>query len=150
MLVQGFFLTTVDEEEVEGILEKFPKLGERVRDWVVIAKEAGKIIVHIIIGFNQAVVDRLENRPEYLGKSYKQIAQKAKAGDQTCKKVLKRIVFTSWEIDNPDPEGPLKIEYRGSLGEWITAGRPQRLSSWYPSHVWLGQEVDVPTENEVG
>jgi len=150
MLVQGFFLTTMDEEEIEGILEKFPKLGERVRDWVVIAEEAGQIVVHIIIEFNQAVVNRLKARPEYLGRSYKEIAQKAKAGDNTCKAVLKRIVFTNWEIDNPDyPEGPARINYRGSLGEWIAAGRPTRLSGWYPAHVWLGQVVETPNENEV-
>jgi len=150
MLVQGFFLTTMDEEEVEGVLERFPKLGERLRDWVVIAKEAGQIVVHVIIEFNQVVVDRLKARPEYLGKSYKQIAQKAKAGDTTCKQVLKRIVFTTWEIDNPDyPDGPERISYRGNLGEWIAAGRPTRLSGWYPAHVWLGQYVDVPGGSEI-
>lgn len=149
MLVQGFFLTTMDEEGVEGVLQKFPKLGERVRDWVVIAREGNYIVVHIIIEFNQAVVNRLRARPEYLGKSYKQIAQKAKACATICKQVLKRIIFTTWEIDNPDPEGPERINYRGSLGEWIDVGRPERLSKWYPAHVWLGQGIEVPAENEV-
>jgi len=146
---QGFFLTTMDEEEVEGVLEKFPRLGERVRDWVVIAREAGQIVVHIIIQHDQVVIDRLKARPEYLGKSYKQIAQKAKAGNTTCRAVLKRIVFTNWEIDNPDyPEGPARITYRGSLGEWIAAGRPAKLSGWYPAHVWLGQTIEVDQNNE--
>ena len=149
MLKQLFFLTTMEEEQVEDVLERFPRLGERVRDWVVIAEEAGQIVVHIIIKNVQAVVNRLKNRPEYLGETYKEIAQKAKAGDTTCKKVLKRIVFTTWEIDNPDPEGPERINYRGSLGEWIDAERPTRLTGWFPAHVWLGQEIETPEEEDI-
>lgn len=145
---QGFFLTTMDEEEINGLFERFPKLGERVRDWVVIAKENDHIVVHIIIQHDQAVIDRLTALSEYLGHSYKKIAENAKEGDQTCLQVLKRIVFTTWEIDNPDPEGPARIPYRGSLGEWITAGRPTRLSGWYPIHVWLGRDVEVDQELE--
>ena len=147
MLRQLFFLTTMDEEQVEDILERFPKLGERVRDWVVIAKEGGKVIIHAIMDLDQA--QRLYQRPEYLGHDYKNIAQRAKAGDVTCKKVIKRIVFTTWEIDNPDPEGPERINYRGGLGEWITAKRPTRLSGWFPAHVWLGQEIANVSENDV-
>ncbi len=147
MLRQLFFLTTMDEEQVEDVLERFPKLGERVRDWRVIAEEAGQIVIHVIIELEQA--QRLYQRPEYLGHSYKDIAQRAKAGDATCRQVLKRIVFTNWEIDNPDPGGPPRINYRGSLGEWIDAGRPTRLSGWYPAHVWLGQEIETPVDSEI-
>ena len=143
---QLFFLTTMDEEEVEGVMERFPKLGERVRDWRVIAEEAGQIVVHIIIENVQAVVDRLKSRPEYLGESYREIAQKAKAGNTTCNAVIKRIVFTSWEIDNPDPEEPDRINYKGSLKEWIDAGRPERLSGWHPAHVWLGHGMEIPDD----
>lgn len=148
---QGFFLTTMDEEEINGTFERFPKLGERVRDWRIIATQGGYVVVHIIIDYVQAVVDRLRARPEYLGKSYKKIAQNAKASDQTCLQVIKKIVFTSWEIPNPDypADGPATIAYRGSLGEWLAAGRPPRLSGWFPAHVWLGNHVDVPDESEV-
>ena len=140
-LVQGFFLTTMDEEEINGVFDRFPKLGERVRDWVVIARQNDYIVVHIILEFSQAVVDRLRARPEYLGHSYKKIAQEAKAGDQTCLQVLKRVVFTTWEVGGE--------VYRGSLGEWITAGRPARLSGWFIAHVWLGQEVAIPTDEDI-
>ena len=146
---QLFFLTTMDEEEINGVFDRFPKLGERVRDWMVIARQNDYIVVHIIIRFNQAVVDRLKALPEYLGHSYKKIAQKAKDGDAICLNVLKKIIFTTWEIDNPDPEGPAKINYRGSLDEWIDAGRPERLSGWYCAHVWLGQAVEIPSHNEI-
>ena len=137
MLRQLFFLTTMDEEQVEDILERFPKLGERVRDWVVIAKEGGKVIIHAIMDLDQA--QRLYQRPEYLGHDYKNIAQRAKAGNKNCQAVIKKIIFTTWGIDN----------HRGSFGEWIKVKKPKRLSGWFPAHVWLGQEIANVSENDV-
>lgn len=147
---QGFFLTTMTEEEIEGFVEHFPDLGERVRDWLVIGIVGENIIVHIITQ-DMPKADRLLQRIEYLGKSYKEIAQQAKAGDIPCGKAAKRIIFTTWEVDNPTypEEGPEMISYRGSLGEWLTAGRPERLSGWYPAHVWLGQDIEIPDDDDV-
>lgn len=145
---QAFFLTEWDEEEIEGFIQRFPKLGERVRDWIVIAEESGKYVFHVITQ-DMPKADRLLQRIEYLGKSYKQIAQRAKAGDIPCGKALKRIVFTNWEIDNPDPEGPPRINHRGTLKEWLDAGRPTRLTGWQKAHDWLGNNLDAPHESEV-
>lgn len=150
MIKQAFFLTEWDEEEIEEILVRFPKLGERVRDYVILASFSDLIVVHIIL--QDMVKDvRLLQRVEYLGRDYKEIAQKAKADDIPCGKALKRIVFTNWEIENPayPEEGPETIPYRGSLGEWITAGRPTRLTGWFPTHVWLGQNIEIPEDDEV-
>lgn len=151
MLKQAFFLTTITEEQIEETIDRHPALSERVRNWQVIAQEGNKVVIHIIADITDPdQIDRLKSHVSYLGKSYREIAQKAKASDPVCKAVIKRIVFTTWEIDNPDPEGPARINYRGSLGEWLAAGRPERLSGWLPKHVWLGQAIETPNDNEVG
>lgn len=143
-LHQAFFLTSFTEEEIEGVIEKFPKLGERIRNWRVIATINDEIVVHIISDIS--VFNRLSQRPEYLGQNYREIAQKAKADDLDCRKALKQIVLTSWEIDNPDypEEGLERITHHGSLGEWILAGRPERLSGWRVIHQWSGHNLEVP------
>ena len=148
MLKQAFFLTEWDEEEIEGVLERFPKLGERVRDYVVLASFNDLIVVHIIIQ-DMPKDARLLQRVEYLGRDYREIAQKAKAGNTTCRQVAGQIIFTNWEIDNPDPEGPSRISYRGKLKEWIVAGRPERLSGWQVAHDWAGNGLERPGEGEV-
>ena len=147
-LHQAFFLTTMTEQEIEGVIEKFPNLGEKVRNWRVIATINDEIVVHVIA--DTSVFDRLSQREEYLGKSYREIAQKAKAGDPDCQKVLKQIVLTSWEIDNPEypEEGSEKIIHHGSLGEWLLAGRPERLSGWRVIHQWFNHSLEVPESVE--
>jgi len=145
---QAFFLTIWTEEEIEGILERFPKLGERVRDYVVLASFNGQIVVHIIIQ-DMLKDTRLLQRIEYLGRDYREIAQKAKACDVTCQQVIGQIVFTNWMIDNPDPEGLERINYKGSLKEWIVAGKPKRLSGWQKAHDWLGNGLEALGDDEI-
>jgi len=145
---QAFFLTTWDEEEIEGFLERFPKLGERVRDFRVIATINNQIVVHVITQ-DMDKNSRLVQRVEYLGRDYREIAQKAKARDTTCRQVLGQIIFTNWEIDNPDPEGPPRINHKGNLKEWITAGRPTRASGWQKAHDWFGNDLNVPSEDDI-
>ncbi len=150
MIKQAFFLTKWDEEEIEEILVRFPKLGDRLRDYVVLVSFNDLIVVHIII--QDMVKDaRLIERIEYLGRDYREIAQRAKAGDIPCGKALKRIISTVWEIENPayPEEGLETIPYRGSLGEWLTAGRPARLTEWFPAHVWLGNHVETPSDEDM-
>lgn len=150
MIRQAFFLTEWDEEMVEEVLEYFPKLGERVRDYVVLASFNDQIVVHIIL--QDIIKDtRLLQRIEYLGRDYKEIAQKAKANDVPCGKAAKRIIFTTWEIENPTypEEGPETISHRGSLGEWLTAGRPERTTGWYRLHEWSGNVLDNPSDNDI-
>ncbi len=150
MIKQAFFLTTWTEEEIEGFLERFPNLGERVRDHQVIATINDQIVVHIITQ-DMEKASRLVQKVEYLGRDYSEIAQKAKAGDTTCAQVLGQIVFTNWEIDNPTypEEGPPRINHRGKLKEWIVAGRPTRLSAWQKAHDWLGNNLDAPSDDEM-
>ncbi|MCK5601221.1 hypothetical protein KAR91_05110 [Candidatus Pacearchaeota archaeon] len=149
MIKQAFFLTTWDEEMIEEVLERFPKLGERVRDPQVIGTVGEQIIVHIITQ-NLPKYSRLAQRVEYLGCDYREVAQKAKAGNTTCRKVLGQIIFTNWEIDNPTfpEEGPPRINHKGNLKEWILAGRPTR-SSWAITHVWFGNDLEIPSESEI-
>lgn len=148
MIKQAFFLTTMTEEEIEGIIERFPSLGERVRDLRIIATVNDKIVVHVITQ-DMDKEGRLAQRPEYLGRDYREIAQKAKAGDVTCRQVLGQIIFTNWEINNPDLEGPPRINHKGNLKEWITAGRPTRASGWYKAHDWFGNDLEAPEEGDV-
>ena len=145
---QAFFLTEWDEEEIEGVLVRFPKLGERIRDYVILASFNDLIVIHVVIQ-DMPKDGRIAQRVEFLGRDYKEIAQQGKAGDIPCGKAAKRIVFTTWEIENPDPEGPETISYRGSLGEWLTAGRPTRLTGWFPAHVWLGQDIETPDHGDI-
>jgi len=149
MIKQAFFLTTWDEEMIEGFLERFPKLGERVRDPQVIGMVGEQIIVHVITQ-NLPKYDRLVQRVEYLGCDYREIAQKAKAEDPVCMQVTGQIIFTNWEIDNPayPEEGPARINHKGNLKEWILAGRPAR-SSWAITHVWLGNDLEIPSESDI-
>lgn len=143
-------MTTITEEQIEDYIDRHPALSERVRNWQVIAQEGDKVVIHVIVDITDPnQIDRLKTCPEYLGNSYRHIAQRAKASNPVCKAVIKRIVFTTWEIDNPDPEGSPRINYRGSLGEWLAAGRPERLSGWFPKHVWAGQAIETPNEDEV-
>ncbi len=148
-LKQAFFLTEWDEEEIEEVLERFPKLGERVRDLQVIATIGEQIVVHIITQ-DMEKDSRLIQRLEYLGRDYREIAQKAKVGDNVCRQVAGQIVFTNWEIDNPTypEEGPARINHKGNLKEWILAGRPVR-SSWQIAHVWFGNDLNVPDESDI-
>lgn len=150
---QAFFLTTITEEQIEDYIECYPALGERVRNWQPIAQVDDKLVVHVIADIAKpGQADRLKNHADYLGKDYREIAQRAKASDPVCKAVIKKIVFTNWEIDNPSypEEGPERINYRGSLGEWIAAGRPERLSGWQVAHDWAGNGLERPGESEVG
>lgn len=149
MIKQAFFLTEWDEEEIEGFLERFPKLGERVRDLQVIAAIGEQIVVHVITQ-NLPKYDRLAQRVEYLGRDYREVAQKAKAGNIPCRQALGQIIFTNWEIDNPayPEEDPPRINHKGNLKEWIVAGRPAR-SSWAITHVWFGNDLEIPSENEI-
>lgn len=147
MYKQLFFLTIMDEEQVEDVLERFPKLDERVRDWKVIGQIGDQIIVHVIIEEEQAA--RLRQDSAYIGRDYKNIAQKAKQGDLICQQVLDEIIFTSWEEDNPDPEGPPIIMHRGKLKEWKEKSKPPKFTKWFPAHVWLGQDVETPEDDEV-
>ncbi len=145
---QLFFLTVWDEEEIDGVVHRFPELGERVQDWKVIGEIDNSIIVHVITqDLTQAA--RLYQQFGYLGKSYKAIAQDAKQGDAVCQQVIDEIVFNNWEEDNPDPEGPPRITHRGNLKEWKEKFKPPKLSKWMPAHVWLGQDVETPTDDDV-
>lgn len=149
MIRQLFFLTVWDEEEVEGVIERFPEFGEHVRDWSIIGQIDSQIIVHVITQ-DLAQASRLYQQFGYLGKSYKAIAQNAKQGDAVCQQVLDEIIFTNWEIDNPDPEGPPRITHRGKLKEWKEKNKPLKLSKWMPAHVWLGQDVEIPDDEDIG
>lgn len=151
MIKQAFFLTTWDEEEIEGILERFPKLEERVRDSQVIGNVGEQTIFHVITQ-DMGKESRLVQRVEFLGRDYREVAQKAKAGDTVCKAVIKRIVFTNWEIDNPNypEEGLERINHRGSLGEWLVAGKPERQSGWQVAHDWAGNALERPGNSDMG
>ncbi len=150
MLKQGFFLTTITEQQIKEAIERYPAIGERVRNWQPIASVADKQVVHIIADITDPdQLDRLKDHADYLGKSYREIAQRAKASNPVCKAVIKEIVLTVWEIDNPDSEGSERINYKGNLGEWIAAGKPERLAGWFPKHVWAGQDIEIPSEEEI-
>lgn len=150
MIKQAFFLTEWSEEEIEGFLDRFPKLGERVRDHQIIGTVGEQIVVHIITQ-DMEKDGRLVQRVEYLGRDYREIAQKAKTGDNVCRQVAGQIVFTSWEIDNPayPEEGPARINHKGNLKEWLLAGRPARRSGWQKAHDWLGNDLEAPGDGDV-
>ncbi len=152
MFKQGFFLTTIIEEQLpdEGGIDIYPDLDERIRDdWSVIGTAEGKSIIHVI-DFTARIV-RLNKDTTYLGKDYKHIAQQAKQGDINCQVVIDEIVFTNWEIDNPDysGEGPPRINLRGKFKKWKNSGRPLKLTGWFPAHVWFGQDIEIPDDNDL-
>lgn len=38
---------------------------------------------------------------------------------------------------------------RDSLGEWLVAGKPERLSGWQVAHEWAGNGLERPGQDEV-
>lgn len=151
MLKQAFFLTTITEEQIGDYIERYPAVGEKVRNWQPIAQVNDKQVIHIIADMTDPdQLDRLKSHASYLGKSYREIAQRAKADDLVCKSVAKKVIFTNWEIDNPDPEGPERINHKGSLGEWLAAGKPERVSQWQVAHDWAGNKLERPGDTDMG
>ncbi len=131
----------------EGGIDEYPDLDERVRDSFVIGAANGKSIIHVID--NDDKMNRLRNDATFLERSYRHIAIEAMQGDSNCQAVIDQILFTNWEIDNPDPEGPPRINKRGKLKEWKDNARPVKLTGWLPAHVIFGQDVEIPEDNEV-
>jgi hypothetical protein len=155
-----FFIVDVSEETVQGIKRFFIKLdGDEINrsNFRVLATDAtsGKKLVHAYVpnrkSWNDVLQDwddhpkiqRLKQHVNFVGRSYKHIAQQAKAGSTLHKRILKAIIYTTWDVG-----GEL---YRGTLGEWITAGKPPRLSGWSPAMRVLGREyeVDIPNDDDV-
>jgi hypothetical protein len=88
------------------------------------------------------------NSKNFLGKNLSEVYKKALKGNKACQQALLQILYNSWkgsiEIDSVLPN------YRGSLEDWLKAGRPKVLNDfWYPKVSIAGLPVASVSHEDV-
>jgi hypothetical protein len=80
---------------------------------------------------------------DFLGKDAAEVMKNALAGDADCKEAIRDILYTVWDSGTDKDGNPIRV--RRSLREWIAAGKPKRLTGWYPKVVLAGfSPVEIP------
>jgi hypothetical protein len=142
---QLFFLSNLTEVGGVDVL----KIGEYiVQDKFNITTDSGsgKGIYHTIVPDNME--STLNQDASYLGNSYLDIANTAYdgAGSSLHRSIIRQIIFTTWE--GATVSGVTDYP-RGTLQEWIDAGKPTPETDWAPAHRWQGHNIDVPTDEDI-
>lgn len=135
------FLVDIEEVDIEGFIERRPKLDEVIKDWRIIAQEPApgtRAIVHVIISNeNQAVIDRLIAHEAFLGGGIK-VRDAYKMMWDNHNAIAKQVIQCSWMAY--DAELEQNVLKRGSITDWENAGSPVRVENYIMPHVWMGGE----------
>lgn len=138
----GYFLTGFEAATINNVSVKRPALGVDLSDYQVIAEYSRKKIIYVVEQ-NKEKWWVLTKRLEYLGATIREVAK-----NKDYLPIAQRLLYSSWYTGQLD-EDKNKIIKRGSMAEWLAAGKPKLLDSWWPKVQYAGVETVIPDEDGI-